>query len=96
MELAGLGRFTDPAVLILNEVNPAVVGGLDLIELLTVQAGNAANITIQQNFTNPVTLATLPDVGLYTSYGFQVTQEVQIPMPDGASIAGASMQKAIT
>jgi len=40
-------------------------------------------------------MATLPGMGLYTSYGFQVIEQVQIPLPDGTTIAGANMHKPI-
>jgi len=41
-------------------------------------------------------MATMPGMPLYSSYGFEVVEDnLQIPMPDGTSIEGASMQKAI-
>jgi len=40
-------------------------------------------------------MATMPGLQLYTRYGFEVIEQVQIPMPDGTTIAGASMQKPI-
>jgi hypothetical protein len=53
-----------PAVLSLNEVHPNITGSADLIELVVTQAGNAAGITIRQNFTNSILLATLPSIEL--------------------------------
>ena len=40
-------------------------------------------------------MATMSGLRLYTSFGFEITEHAQIPMPDGTSIEGASMQKAI-
>jgi GNAT superfamily N-acetyltransferase len=41
-------------------------------------------------------MATMPGMRLYASFGFEVIEDkLQIPMPDGTSIEGASMQKAI-
>jgi GNAT superfamily N-acetyltransferase len=41
-------------------------------------------------------MATLPGLRLYSSFGFEVIEDnIQIPMPDGTSIEGASMKKAI-
>lgn len=37
--------------------------------------------------------ATMPGLQLYEWYGFTVLERVEIPMPDGTSIAGASMEK---
>jgi hypothetical protein len=40
-------------------------------------------------------MSTMPGLPLYENYGFEVVERVQIPMPDGSSIAGASMTKPI-
>jgi hypothetical protein len=40
-------------------------------------------------------MSTMPGLPLYESYGFTVIERVQIPMPDGTTIAGASMTKVI-
>ena len=40
-------------------------------------------------------VATLPGLPLYESYGFQVTERVDVRMPDGVTIAGAAMEKPI-
>ena len=53
--------FLTPAVLRLNELNPNITNGLDLIELRVVTAGSILGITIEENLVNTkVTLATLP------------------------------------
>lgn len=51
-----------PATLVLNEVNPSILNGDDLIELLAVAAGNTGGITVQQDISNSVVLATLPSI----------------------------------
>jgi GNAT superfamily N-acetyltransferase len=48
-----------------------------------------------EGFLTLALMATMPGLRLYTSYGFQVIEQVQIPMPDGTSIDGASMAKPI-
>jgi GNAT superfamily N-acetyltransferase len=40
-------------------------------------------------------MATLPGLPLYERYGFTVLERVEIPMPDGVTIGGASMEKPI-
>ena len=40
-------------------------------------------------------MATLPGLQLYQRYGFTVTEETTIPLPDGVTIAGAAMEKPI-
>ena len=46
-------------------------------------------------FTSLALMATLPGVPLYEHFGFAMRDEVQVPMPDGTSIAGAVMDKPI-
>jgi GNAT superfamily N-acetyltransferase len=48
-----------------------------------------------EGFLTLALMATLPGLRLYTSYGFQAIEDVEIPMPDGTIIAGASMKKPI-
>lgn len=48
-----------------------------------------------EGFVALALMATMPGLGLYMSHGFQIVEQVQIPMPDGTSIAGARMQKAL-
>ena len=36
-------------------------------------------------------MATMPGLRLYERYGFEVRERVEIPLPDGVTIAGASM-----
>jgi hypothetical protein len=50
------------AVLQINEVNPNVTGSLDLVELRAVTAGSTAGITVEQDITSAVVLATLPSI----------------------------------
>jgi GNAT superfamily N-acetyltransferase len=40
-------------------------------------------------------MSTLPGLPLYESYGFRVLERVDITMPDGVTIGGASMEKPI-
>jgi hypothetical protein len=59
----GEGGSTVPppvARLRLNEINPSIAGGEDLIELLVVEAGSIEGIIIQQSVGTPATVATLP------------------------------------
>jgi hypothetical protein len=53
--------YRTPAVLLLNEVQPSMPSGADLIELLVVTAGVVEGFTLQQDVNSPVLLATLPD-----------------------------------
>jgi GNAT superfamily N-acetyltransferase len=48
-----------------------------------------------EGFTSLALMATLPGVPLYEHFGFAMRDEVQVPMPDGTSIAGAVMDKPI-
>ena len=52
------------AVLQINEVNPNVTGSLDLVELRVVTAGSTAGITLEQDITSAVVLATLPAINV--------------------------------
>jgi hypothetical protein len=54
------------AVLKINEVNPNVTGGLDLIELRVVTGGSTQGITVEQDITTKVVLATLPAITVAT------------------------------
>jgi len=40
-------------------------------------------------------MSTLPGLPLYLSYGFEKLDDVEIPLPDGLAVAGATMRKAI-
>ncbi len=46
-------------------------------------------------FLRMALMATMPGLPLYTNYGFQVIELVEIPLPDGVTIAAASMDKPI-
>lgn len=48
-----------------------------------------------EGFTQLSLMATLPGVPLYERYGFELVEEVEIPLPDGVTIGGARMVKAI-
>jgi hypothetical protein len=50
------------AVLQVNEVAPNVTGSADLIELMATKGGDIGGITIEQDITTKVVLATLPSV----------------------------------
>jgi hypothetical protein len=56
----GGGPTVPVAVLRLNELNPSISGGADLIELRVIQAGSIEGIVIQQSAGTPSTVATLP------------------------------------
>ena len=52
-----------PELLLLNEVNPNIMGGLDLIELLAAATGDVAGFTIEQdNGSSIIGVATLPSI----------------------------------
>lgn len=46
-----------------------------------------------EGFRSLALMSTMPGLPLYESYGFEVIERVEIPLPDGTSIAGASMTK---
>ena len=48
-----------------------------------------------EGFTSLALMATLPGVPLYERFGFRLREQVEIPMPDGTSIAGVLMDKLI-
>jgi GNAT superfamily N-acetyltransferase len=48
-----------------------------------------------EGFRTLALMSTLPGLPLYAAYGFSLIERVQIPMPDGSTIAGASMTKRI-
>lgn len=48
-----------------------------------------------EGFRRLALMSTMPGLPLYESYGFTTTERVQIPMPNGTSIDGASMTKPI-
>jgi len=54
--------FSQQASLMLNEINPNITAGNDLVELFAVNGGSVNGFTIQQAITSPVILATLPQV----------------------------------
>jgi GNAT superfamily N-acetyltransferase len=48
-----------------------------------------------EGFRTLALMATLPGVPLYERFGFRILERVQIPMPNGLSIGGASMDRPI-
>jgi GNAT superfamily N-acetyltransferase len=48
-----------------------------------------------EGFGSLALMSTMPGLPLYENYGFHVTERVEIPMPDGTIIEGASMTKPI-
>jgi GNAT superfamily N-acetyltransferase len=48
-----------------------------------------------EGFRTLALMSTMPGLPLYESYGFVATEQVQIQLPDGTRIAGASMTKPI-
>jgi GNAT superfamily N-acetyltransferase len=48
-----------------------------------------------EGFSRLALMATMPGLPLYEAYGFRILEHVDIPMPDGTNIAGASMERAI-
>ncbi|HEX7604117.1 MAG TPA: hypothetical protein VF316_21010 [Polyangiaceae bacterium] len=54
------------AILQVNEVNPNITGSLDLIELRVTSGGSTLGITVEQDITTKVVLATLPAITVAT------------------------------
>ena len=48
-----------------------------------------------EGFTDMVLMATMPGVPLYERFGFVVTRNETITMPDGVTLAGAEMERPI-
>jgi GNAT superfamily N-acetyltransferase len=48
-----------------------------------------------EGFRTLALMSTMPGLPLYENYGFIVVEHVEIPLPDGTSIGGASMTKPI-
>lgn len=48
-----------------------------------------------EGFQTLALMATLPGIPLYERFGFEVIEQVDIPMPNGMTIGGARMQKPI-
>jgi GNAT superfamily N-acetyltransferase len=48
-----------------------------------------------EGFRTLALASTLPGLPLYESYGFRVLERIDLPMPDGVSIGGATMEKPI-
>jgi GNAT superfamily N-acetyltransferase len=48
-----------------------------------------------EGFTTLSLMATLAGIPLYERYGFELIEHVDLPMPDGMTIGGARMEKAI-
>jgi hypothetical protein len=60
---AAFTGYIPPARLLINEVNPAISGGKDLIELLVVEGGTVNNMTLVAEGTSAAqTLSAMPNV----------------------------------
>jgi len=60
---------------------------------LILEASEAA--AKAEGFRTLSLMSTMPGLPLYEKYGFTVTEWVDIPMPDGTTIAGAAMEKPV-
>jgi len=49
----------------------------------------------REGFRRLALMSTMPGLPLYLAYGFQSLEEAEIPLPDGLTIAGVSMDKPI-
>jgi GNAT superfamily N-acetyltransferase len=49
----------------------------------------------REGFRQLALMSTMPGVPLYLAYGFRPLEEVDIPLPDGLTIAGVTMDKPI-
>ena len=49
----------------------------------------------EEGFGELALMSTLPGLPLYLAYGFEKLEDVDIPLPDGLSVAGATMRKPI-
>ena len=49
----------------------------------------------EEGFGELALMSTLPGLPLYLAYGFEKIEDVDIPLPDGLSVAGATMRKPI-
>lgn len=63
---AGPDAGAGVAILKINEVNPNITSSLDLIELRAAVGGATAGITLEQDITTKVVLATLPAITVAT------------------------------
>jgi len=48
-----------------------------------------------EGFRRLILMATLPGLQLYSAWGFELVEEVDIPLEDGTLVAGARMEKAV-
>jgi GNAT superfamily N-acetyltransferase len=48
-----------------------------------------------EGFRTLTLLSTLPGLPLYENYGFRVLERMDVAMPDGVTIGGATMEKPI-
>lgn len=48
-----------------------------------------------EGFRTLALMSTLPGLPLYSAYGFEIVEHSDVPMPDGSSLACASMTKSI-
>ncbi len=98
---SGQGSRGPPVVVTRDEVEPARVRLMFTrsnctrrgLGRRTLEACEAA--AKSEGFSTLTLMATMAGLPLYTSFGFEITERAQIPMPDGTTIEGASMQKPI-
>ena len=99
---AGSGSAVDDARLLDPSTEPAPVRamfvrgdrtrrGLGTQILEACQAAAKA-----EKFTRLTLMATLPGVPLYRAWGFELLENVEIPLEDGTLVAGARMERPIT
>jgi GNAT superfamily N-acetyltransferase len=49
----------------------------------------------REGFRELVLMSTMPGLPLYLAYGFERYEDVDIPLPDGLTVAGTTMSKPI-
>ena len=97
----GSGQGTDDARLLDPATEPARVRAMfvrgdqarrGLGTRILVACEDAART---EGFRTLALMATMPGLPLYERYGFRILERVEIALPDGVSIEGASMEKPI-
>ena len=79
--------YVTPAVVRLDELNPAIAGGADLIELRVVTSGNLLGITLEENLVNnKAILATLPNLAV-------VADDLVVVHLDGTGVTDETTSK---
>ena len=92
---AGDGRLLDPATEAAR-VRAMFVRGNHARRGLGTRILEACEAAARaEGFRRLALMATLPGLPLYERFGFRLIERVEIPLPDGVSIAGASMDMPI-